>query len=415
MEISRFDVAVSCTRSRTLSRVLRRLLAALLVLVVLALGAWIGGRHPGWLPSPLRGTIAGDQSTAVVREAIDRIHADYYREIPRDALADDAIAGIVSRLDDRFSNYFDPAEYRRFRLAQSSAFTGVGMTVAEADSGLRVQSVFDGSPAKRAGIVPGDVIVAAGGRPLRGVKQDAAIALVKGPAGSEVRLTWIHDGRRVTKTVSRATVTVPVVASRLRGSGSCRVGVVALSQFSSGAHAEVYAAIRKLRDQGAKAFVFDLRDNGGGLVTEARLVASAFLERGPIVTTRGRNVPEQTLRATGSPVYASGPLAVLVNKNTASASEIVTGALQDRDRATVVGARTFGKGVFQEVVELSNGGALDITAGQYFTPKGRNLGGRGVATGAGISPDVRADDDPDTAGDEALDRAERVVLPKCPA
>jgi carboxyl-terminal processing protease len=210
-------------------------------------------------------------------------------------------------------------------------------------------------------------------------------------------------------------VTVPVVASQLRSSGGCQVGVVRLSQFSSGAHAEVYAALRKLQKRGAKVFVLDLRDNGGGLVSEAQLIASAFLKDGPIVTTRGRAVKEQTLRATGDPVVPTAPMSVLVNGDTASASEIVTGALQDRDRAKVVGTETFGKGVFQEVLELSNGGALDITAGQYFTPKGRNLGGKGVSTGKGIIPDVRAKDDPKTKTDEGLDRAMAVAGAKCPS
>ena len=177
-----------------------------------------------------------------------------------------------------------------------------------------------------------------------------------------------------------------------------KIGVVALSQFSSGAHGEVYGALRKLEKQGAQAFVFDLRGNGGGLVDEAQLIASAFLPDGRIVTTRGRNVPEKTLDATGDPVIGKDTeVAVLVDRGTASASEIVAGALQDRDRATIVGTRTFGKGVFQEVIELSNGGALDITVGQYFTPKGRNLGGRGVSAGTGLKPDVAARDDPKTA------------------
>jgi carboxyl-terminal processing protease len=142
-------------------------------------------------------------------------------------------------------------------------------------------------------------------------------------------------------------------------------------------------------------------------------VASAFLDEGPIVTTRGRAVSERTLRATGSPVIPEAPVVVLVDNGTASASEIVAGALEDRDRATVVGTKTFGKGVFQQVLELSNGGALDITAGQYFTPSGRNLGGRGVSRGSGIEPSVRAADDPDTARDEGLARAAGVVAGKC--
>jgi carboxyl-terminal processing protease len=367
--------------------------------VVLLLGTWLGGRHSQWLPGPLRDALVGDSDTAVVQEAIDRVHDTYYRQIPKSALADDAIAGVVSKLDDRFSNYFDPEQYKRFKDTQNSEFSGVGLQVSRHPKGLRVDAVYDGSPAKRAGLKPGDVIVAANGRDLAGMSQEASVALVKGPPGSEVRLTWIHDGRRETKTVSRSTVTVPVVAS----------------QFSSGAHAEVYAALRKLDKRGAKVFVLDLRDNGGGLVSEAQLIASAFLKDGPIVTTRGRAVKEQTLRATGDPVVPRAPVAVLVNSGTASASEIVTGALQDRDRATVVGAETFGKGVFQEVLELSNGGALDITAGQYFTPKGRNLGGKGVSKGKGIVPDVRAKDDPKTRPDEGLDRAMAVAGAKCPS
>jgi carboxyl-terminal processing protease len=237
---------------------------------------------------------------------------------------------------------------------------------------------------------------------------------VKGPAGSDVRLTWLHDGRRVTRRMTRSTVSVPVVASALRRESGCPVGVVRLSAFSSGAHSEVYGALRRLKARGAKAFVLDLRDNGGGLVDEAQLVASAFLEGGPIVTTRGRSVPERTLRATGDPVVPDAPLAVLVDRGTASAAEIVAGALLDRGRATVVGTRTFGKGVFQQVLELSNGGALDITAGQYFTPSGRNLGGRGVDAGDGIRAGVQAADDAQTPGDEALSRATGVAAARCP-
>jgi carboxyl-terminal processing protease len=177
----------------------------------------------------------------------------------------------------------------------------------------------------------------------------------------------------------------------------------------------VYAALRKLKKRGAQALVLDLRDNGGGLVSEAQLIASAFLSDGPIVTTRGRSVKEQTLNASGDPIVPKAPMSVLVDGGTASASEIVTGALQDRGRAKVVGSETFGKGVFQEVIELSNGGALDITAGQYFTPKGRNLGGKGVQTGKGIEPDVKAKDNPKTRADEALDKAVAVADAKCPS
>jgi carboxyl-terminal processing protease len=384
------------------------------MVALLALGTWVGGRHSSWLPGPVRDALVGDGDTAVVQEAIDRVHDTYYREVPKSALADDAIAGVVAKLDDRFSQYFDAKDYKKFKERQNSEFSGVGLQVAQDPKGLRVDVVYDGSPAKRAGLHAGDVIVAANGKDLAGKSQQESVSLVQGPPGSDVRLTWLREGKKHTKTVTRSTITVPVVASQLRSAGECKIGVVKLAQFSSGAHSEVYAALRRLQKRGAEAYVLDLRDNGGGLVSEAQLVASAFLKDGPIVTTKGRAVKQQTLRATGDPVIPKGPLAVLVDGGTASASEIVTGALQDRGRATVVGSETYGKGVFQEVLELSNGGALDITAGQYFTPKGRNLGGKGVSKGKGILPDVKAQDDDKTRKDEALDRAETVLRPSCP-
>jgi carboxyl-terminal processing protease len=388
---------------RFLPYLLTALVAFVAGLAVLAVGIWIGGRHPDVVPKPVRASLTGPDAGRVVNEALREIEQSYYRKIPSSQLADTAIAGAVKELNDRFSNYFTPEEYRRFKEVQGSRFTGIGVTVAEDPAGLRVVQVFDGSPAERAGIRDGDVITRAEGESLKGKDSAAATALIKGPSGTDVRITTRRDGKDRDLTLTRSQVTVPVVASTLREVCGKKIGVVALSQFSSGAHAEVYDAIRRLEKRGAQAFVFDLRGNGGGLVDEAQLVASAFLPDGKVVTTRGRSVPERTLEATGSPVVDEDtPVVVLVDRGTASASEIVAGALQDRDRATIVGTRTFGKGVFQEVIELTNGGALDITAGQYFTPNGRNLGGRGVRSGTGLKPDVRAKDDPDTRVDEGL-------------
>jgi carboxyl-terminal processing protease len=376
--------------------------------VALLLGIWLGG-HPTSLPGFVRDALVGDKDTRVVREAIDRVHETYYREIPRSRLANQAIGGMVAQLHDRFSHYFDPAEYRSFRMVQSSEFSGVGMSVTHAPQGLRVAQVFDGSPAQDAGIKPGDVVIAADGRSLRGRSEEAAVGLIKGPPGTDVRLTYVHKGHRRTVTVTRATVSVPVVATRIRRVEGLKLGILGLSQFSSGAHGEVDEALRRLMARGIRGLVFDLRGNGGGFVKEAQLIAGAFLRGGPIVTTRGRDVPSHTLDAGSNPIAPRLPLVVLVDGQTASASEIVAGALQDRHRALIVGQPTFGKGVFQEVITLSNGGALDITAGQYFTPSGRNLGGGGVRKGKGVRPNVRAVDNPDTRADEALSRALRVL------
>ena len=149
------------------------------MVVVLLLGTWLGGRHSTWLPGPVRDALVGDQDTAVVVEAIDRVHDTYYREIPKSELADDAIAGVVAKLGDRFSNYFDPEQYKKFKDTQNSEFSGVGLQVSRHPKGLHVDAVYDGSPAKRAGLKPGDVIVAADGRSLAGMSQQESVDRVR--------------------------------------------------------------------------------------------------------------------------------------------------------------------------------------------------------------------------------------------
>jgi carboxyl-terminal processing protease len=253
--------------------------------------------------------------------------------------------------------------------------------------------VFDSSPAARAGLQAGDLIVAVNGRALRGLPSQRDIALIKGPPNTNVMLgVQRRVGKRTTTltvTATRATISEPVVASSTRTLRGVKLGVVRLAAFTEGAHGEVRDAIEHELHGGARGIVFDLRANGGGLVEEARLIASIFLPKGAIVvSTRGRTQPSQTLTAAGDPIPARVPVVVLVDGGTASASEIVTAALQDHRRATVTGTHTFGKGVFQEEEPLSNGGALDITVGEYFTPNGRNLGGGGVRQGAGIDPEV---------------------------
>ncbi len=238
--------------------------------------------------------------------------------------------------------------------------------------------------------------MAVNGRKLEGVSPDVAIALIKGPPGTDVTLgveahPGAHAKPRLTRSVkiTRATISEPVVESATKTVHGIKLGVVELATFSPGAHAEVREAVEHELHIGARGIVFDLRDNGGGLVEEAQLIASIFIPKGTIVTTRGRSQPTQTLTATGDAISTSIPMVVLVDSNTASSAEIVTAALQDHRRATVVGTHTFGKGVFQEEQPLSNGGALDITVGEYFTPDGRNLGGGGVKQGAGVIPEVR--------------------------
>jgi carboxyl-terminal processing protease len=385
-------------------------LGVLVVLVLLAGGIWLGG-HPEYLPNPVRDTLVSDDDSAVYDEALDVIEKDYYRKVDRKQLLNKALGSAVDSLDDRFSAYFNPKEYRSFNEATQGEFEGVGMNVEEVPRGLRVLTVFKGSPAAKGGLKPGDEITAVNGHSLRGASSEQATTRIKGKAGTEVTLTVVTGKEKPRDvTLKRARVDVPVVESRLIRSGDQKVAYVKLASFTSGAHGEVGKAVRKLIGKGAKSVVLDLRDNGGGLLNEAVLVSSIFIPEGKIVTTRGRSRPERVFEATGSSISTKIPVAVLVNDQSASASEIVTGALKDRHRATVVGTRTFGKGVFQEIKQLSNGGALDITVGEYFTPSGKNLGGGGPKKGAGITPDVKAQDIKKTKRDEALDVAVKTVV-----
>ena len=286
------------------------------------------------------------------------------------------------------------------------------MNVEAVPRGLRVVSVFERSPAQRGGVKAGDIITAVDGKRIAGRSTDEATTLIKGRSGTGVRLTVVTPGRAPrTLRLKRAKVDVPVVDSEMRTVGGTKVAHVRLTSFTSGAHTEVRRAVDRLIKRGAKAVVLDLRHNGGGLLNEAVGVSSIFIPEGTIVSTKGRERPRRVFEATGTSIDPKSPVVVLVDRDSASASEIVTGALQDRHRARVVGTRTFGKGVFQEIRRLSNGGALDITVGEYFTPDGRNLGGGGVKQGAGIRPDVRAVDNAETPHrDEALDVALHTVL-----
>ncbi len=378
------------------------LLLALLVPVVFAVGVFTGG-HVNHLPDFFR----SDDDAAIYEDVLDRIDDDFYRKVDRQDISDKALAAAVDALKDPFSRYIDPDEYADFQASTQGNFEGVGMNVKEIPRGLEILQVFKGGPAAKGGLRRGDLIVAVNGASLKGTSSDDATTRIKGPAGTKVELTIVTDGKQRVKTLERANVVVPVSEKRMETEDGTKIGYVTLSQFTAGAHGEVSKNVRSLLEAGAKGIVFDLRHNGGGLLEEGVLTASVFIPDGLIVYTKGRNRKERRFTASGDAIDTDIPVAVLVDGGTASASEIVTGALQDRDRATVVGEKTYGKGVFQEIEDLPNGGALDITVGEYFTPKGRNLGPRDGKRG--LTPDVPVEDDPDTKRDEVLQRGLQVV------
>ncbi len=384
------------------------LVAALLA--VLAAGLWLGG-HPAKMPPPMRDLFV-DDSAGLTAEASELIEDNYFRSVPQAELTNSSLQGMVRglrlRYDDRFSEYFSPETLARFTEEIEGRFSGIGLSVTGVKDGLRVEQVFKRSPAEAAGIDVGETIVSVDGRSIAGLDSDAATTLIKGPEGTEVTVGVREPkGDKVRQVrLTRAEILVPVVSNKLETVQGQKLGYVRLAAFSEGAHGALRGAVRKLQREGAEGLVLDLRSNGGGLLQEAVLTASIFLPEGEtVVSTDSRTQGHAVYEAKGGNLPAL-PIVVLIDRNTASAAEILTAALADEAGAEVVGTRSFGKGVFQQEVDLSNGGALKLTVGEYFTPDGTNLAGKG------IHPDVPASDKPGTSRDEAIERALGVLAAK---
>jgi carboxyl-terminal processing protease len=351
-------------------------------------------------------TSAFDEEPSLSEQAREVIEANYFREVDSDALEGSSVRGMVAELrrryDDRFSHYFGPKALESLNAATSGEFSGVGLTVSEVKRGLRVADVLPDTPAEEAGIKPGDEIVAVDGDSIAGKPADISTAMIKGPQGTEVELRIVpaDGGQPREVTVERATVRVPAVDGRIArvevNGRERKVAYVRFATFSEGAHGELRDEIERLYRRGAQALVLDLRGNGGGLLNEAVLSASVFVDDGVIVSTSSRSSGDEDYDAVGGALDPR-PMVVLINRDTASAAEILSAALQDYGLATLVGTRSYGKNTVQEVLHLPAGGALDLTIGEYVTSEGESLADRGV------QPDVRAKDDPDTSPDEGLE------------
>ncbi len=383
-------------------RAARTLGLAAAFLLVLAAGLWIGG-HPAKMPPSLRDLFV-DESAGLTAEATELIEDNYYRPVSQGRLIDSSLQGMVRglrlRYSDRFSDYFSPEALARFNEEIEGHFSGIGLSVTEVKGGLRVESVFKRSPADGAGIEVGDTVVSVDGRSIAGLDSNSATDLIKGPEGSEVTVgVRGPDGKTRQVRLTRAQISLPVVSSKLETVHGQKLGYARLATFSEGSSLALRRAVRKLQGQGARGLVLDLRGNGGGLLEEAVLNASIFLPKDEtVVSTDSRSQGHAVYKAKGGNLPAL-PIVVLIDRNTASAAEILTAALADDAGAKTVGTRSYGKGVFQQEIDLSNGGALKLTVGEYFTPNGTNLAGKG------IHPDVRAPDLPGTARDEGLERA----------
>ena len=345
------------------------------------------------------------------QEARDVIEGNYFEEVSASELEEGSVRGMVDelrrRFDDRFSHYFDPEQLDEFNASTSGEFSGVGLTVNEVPKGLRVADVLPDSPAQRADFNVGDVITSVEGRSIAGVPSQVSTGRIKGEPGTEVELTIepVTGGKARDVTLERATVRLPAAQGRLERAGGSKVAYVRFFGFSRGSHGELRSEMERLYREGATGLVLDLRGNGGGLLNEAVLASSVFVEDGDVVTTRSRTRGEQVYDATGGALDPR-PTVVLINRDTASAAEILASAIEAYGLGTIVGEPSFGKGTFQEVIHLESGGALDLTIGEYVTADGVSLADRG------IRPDVRAVDDPRTQPDEALGEALRTLAPE---
>jgi carboxyl-terminal processing protease len=377
---------------------------AVALVAFLCLGLWLGG-HPRQLPGFLRDAFVAEPS-GLTAEAAEAIEDNYYRPVGETELGNASLQGMVRELrkrhHDRFSEYFSPESLTAFNEQIEGRFSGIGLSVVTAKRGLRAANVFPRSPAAAAGIEPGDVVVSVDGDSIAGKSSAEATARIKGPEGTEVTVGVLdaESGKLRRLKLTRAEVELPNVSSRVERVGGRRLGYVRLLAFSEGAHALLAEGVRKVEREGATGIVLDLRGNPGGLLEEAVLSAGVFLPEGEVVVRTSSRTQGDGVHRTAGGNLPARPLAVLIDRGTASAAEILTAALADDGDATVVGTRSFGKGVFQEETGLANGGALKLTVGEYFTPEGVNL-----AESGGVHPDVRVRDDPRTRADEGIRRA----------
>ncbi|MGH2813098.1 MAG: S41 family peptidase [Actinomycetota bacterium] len=319
---------------------------------------------------------------SLLNEVESHIRQAAVGKVDRDSLLNGAIQGMVRSLDDPYSEYLDAASYRAVRDSLTSHFSGVGISIKQEGEEFEVVTVLDNTPAARAGIVPGDRIVSVDGDPVGGLKVGEVAQAIQGDPGSRVTITVNRGAQALDFTLERERIERVVAEGELLQS---RLGLVEVIAFTSGTGKEVREIVRGLIAEGALGFILDLRGNPGGLLDEGVEVAGTFLDRGRVVSYRERGESEVVYQAPGSP-ETQLPLVVMVDAGTASAAEIVAGAIQDRGRGIVIGTQTYGKGSVQTLIPLSDGSAIKLTTASFFTPSGRAVSDRG------INPDIRIDD-----------------------
>jgi len=313
-------------------------------------------------------------------EVMDRIKAAYVEPVDDKTLLENAIKGMLSNLDPH-SAYLGPEDFAELQESTSGEFGGLGIEVGSEDGNIKIVSPIDDTPASKAGIQAGDFIVKINGQPTNGLTMTEAVDKMRGKVGQKITLTLVRNGGApFDVTLTRANIQVKSVKAQLLEDG---YGYIRITQFQVKTGEEVAAALAKLRKENGnkklKGIILDLRNNPGGVLQSAVEVVDHFIKKGLIVYTKGR-LPNSELRfsATGKDLSEAVPLVVLINGGSASASEIVAGALQDQKRGVVMGTPSFGKGSVQTVLPLNNDRALKITTALYYTPNGRSIQAQGI-------------------------------------
>jgi len=377
---------------KTIHHRLRSGSAMFIVLAVFVAGYALGNHTvPIAAQSPSRG---GDAVFDAFYQAYDSIQEDFVNptgeEISSDMLLNGAIRGMVENLEDPNSVYLDPDQYDLFSEELSGAIEGIGVVIDtnEEAGGIEVINVLDGTPAAQAGIQAGDIFAVVDGDDVLGMNQLQLATRVRGEAGSTVEITMLRDGEEIEFSIVRARIDVPNISFHRVDDSA--IGYIRLYQFTDEARNEIDDALANLEPDTLDGLILDFRGNPGGLLSSAIDVASAFIEDGDLLIEDFGDDSEQVYSTNGSFSNIDIPLVILVDERSASASELVAGAMQDSGTATIIGETTFGKGTVQNIRPLANGGGLRITVARWLTPKGNWI------HGTGITPDIIIDWDSET-------------------
>lgn len=356
-----------------------------------------------------------DDDYSFVRTLVDihrQVVANYVDNVDESRLREAAIDGMLSQLDP-FTMYVPPARQEDFERMLENSFRGVGIQLNQLDNGaVEVVTPIDGSPAFKAGVMAGDIITKVNGESIEGLRLPDVIQKISGKVGSEVKLFVHHvTGQDIELSMMREEITIPSIKGFERKQDTTwnyyvskdpKIAYIRITQFTTDVAEQLRQAVTPLINDGMKGLILDLRFNPGGRLEEAVSVVDMFISKGAIVSTKGRNRPESVRNATEAGTLPMFPMVVLVNEHSASASEIVSGSLQDNGRALVIGERTYGKGSVQEVIPLdSKGGELKLTVAYYYLPSGRLVHRKKDATDWGVQPQIVVPMDP-KAEDAAL-------------